>query len=467
MSAPLRAMIYARQSLDSSGEGAAVERQEAACRGLATARGWEVVGVEIDNSISASKGLERPAWERVLGMIDRQEIDVVVAWHLDRITRTMTELERLILLAEAKGVGVSTATGDIDLTTDSGRMVARILAAVARAEVERKGERQRAQNQQRVAAGKPRWSRRPFGYEKDGTFREDEAKQLRWAYEQVLAGNRISSIVKTWNEEGVTTSLGAKWTTQSLGKLLRDPRNAGRIRYRREDVGEGDWEPIIDLDTWHVALSRMGRPEMKGAKASPSGAMLVTVAECGTCHGPIFTVKRSKGSGERFYTCQKGCTHLPVDWVDGRVFIALMGILEDPEHREHWEARVATESGDAADLRERHAILTERLSTFSQDYADGFLTRQQMIDGTTRVRENLAEIEKQLDGITASTEGGMMWDVEWFAQQMDEMQPDELRSLLRNVTQRISLGRRGKGNVGLWPELVEVVPKGVPDLHAV
>ncbi|MBC7603903.1 MAG: recombinase family protein, partial [Ramlibacter sp.] len=55
-----------------------------------------------------------------------------------RMTRSMLDLEALILLAEAKGVGIATATGDIDLTTDVGRMVARILAAVARAEGGRK-----------------------------------------------------------------------------------------------------------------------------------------------------------------------------------------------------------------------------------------------------------------------------------------------------------------------------------------
>ena len=97
---------------------------------------------------------------------------MVLAWHLDRLTRNMLDLETLILLAEDHGVGVATVTGDIDLTSDVGRMVARILAAVARAEVERKGARQRRANQQRRAEGK-RWTSgwRPFGYELDGTLR--------------------------------------------------------------------------------------------------------------------------------------------------------------------------------------------------------------------------------------------------------------------------------------------------------
>src|SRR5690606_28616970 len=150
-----RAVIYTRVSLDRTGEQASVQRQEQACRALATAREWEVVGVRTDNSVSATSGEERPEWRAVLDMIDAGEVDVVIAWHMDRITRTMLELEELITLAVDKGVGVTTATGDIDLTTDVGRMVARILAAVARAEVERKAARQRLGNSQRAAAGCP------------------------------------------------------------------------------------------------------------------------------------------------------------------------------------------------------------------------------------------------------------------------------------------------------------------------
>jgi SepF-like predicted cell division protein (DUF552 family) len=55
-----------------------------------------VVGEETDASISAWSGKTRPAWERVLKRVEAGEIDVVVAWHIDRMTRSILELERLI-----------------------------------------------------------------------------------------------------------------------------------------------------------------------------------------------------------------------------------------------------------------------------------------------------------------------------------------------------------------------------------
>ena len=65
----LRAVISARQSLDRTGEGLAVERQIDACRQLAESRGWEIVEVCVDNSISASTGKNRPGYNRVLDLI--------------------------------------------------------------------------------------------------------------------------------------------------------------------------------------------------------------------------------------------------------------------------------------------------------------------------------------------------------------------------------------------------------------
>ncbi len=87
-----RAVIYARQSLDRSGESATVERQVQDCRALADSRGWGVVAVEQDNDVSASTGKARPGYKRVLGMVERRAGDRVVVWAVDRLTRRMRDL---------------------------------------------------------------------------------------------------------------------------------------------------------------------------------------------------------------------------------------------------------------------------------------------------------------------------------------------------------------------------------------
>ena len=77
--------------------------------------------------------------------------------------------------AEERGLRLVTANGEADLATDGGRMYARIKAAVARAEVERKGKRQSRAQQQRAEKGRPPRGVRATGYTLNGEVIADEA----------------------------------------------------------------------------------------------------------------------------------------------------------------------------------------------------------------------------------------------------------------------------------------------------
>lgn len=70
--------VYVRQSEDKTGHEAAVQRQEADCRLMAQAKGWDSPVLYADNSISATTGKTRPAFERLLGDIDRGLVSGVV-----------------------------------------------------------------------------------------------------------------------------------------------------------------------------------------------------------------------------------------------------------------------------------------------------------------------------------------------------------------------------------------------------
>jgi site-specific DNA recombinase len=106
-----------------------VDRQREPCQRLCEARGWTGVAEYVDNSVSATNGI-RPEWTRMIRDAEQRRFDVILAWSLDRITRSMKDTEQLVALCERKGVRVATLAGDLDLTTDQGRLVGRILSAV-------------------------------------------------------------------------------------------------------------------------------------------------------------------------------------------------------------------------------------------------------------------------------------------------------------------------------------------------
>jgi DNA invertase Pin-like site-specific DNA recombinase len=246
-------VLYLRQSQDITGEGVAVERQRTECIAYAKAHNIELAKepttdgkvkyVEyVDNDKSATKGV-RPEYQRLLKDIESGRVAGVMAWDLDRLHRQPMELETFINLANSRNIKLATVTGEADLSTDNGKLYARIKGAVARAEQERKAARQLATNRQLAKAGDLQPRDRPFGWRRtavrvNGKDRplyveldEREAPAIRAAVDAILSGQSALSIYKRWNADRLLTSKGNLWTNDSFRKMLLRERNAGLQTY--------------------------------------------------------------------------------------------------------------------------------------------------------------------------------------------------------------------------------------------
>src|SRR6266487_6885920 len=87
----VRAVIYTRVSRDddSKEERLGVQRQEKDLRREAERRRARIIRVLEDNDLSGSGSVERPAFNRLIEIIDNGEVDLVLAWDLDRLSRGM------------------------------------------------------------------------------------------------------------------------------------------------------------------------------------------------------------------------------------------------------------------------------------------------------------------------------------------------------------------------------------------
>ena len=280
MGTSTRAAIYCRISQDREGAGLGVARQEADCRALCERKGWDVVAVYPDNDVSAYSGAPRPQWDLLLEAARGGAVDAVVCWHVDRLTRSPRELEDVIDLADRHGLELATVTGEIDLATPTGRMIARMLGAAARHEAEHKAERQKRQRRQAAEAGKVSGGgTRPTGYESDGkTIRASEGEHIREAARRALALalESLSSICRDFHERGILNSAGKPYKPDSLRKVLISARISGRREHRPrsarettrallgEIVADAVWPGIIsaeDSDKLRTLLTDPARGE--------------------------------------------------------------------------------------------------------------------------------------------------------------------------------------------------------------
>ena len=389
--------IYVRQSQDKAGNEAAVERQESACRLLARAKGWDELTLYRDNDKSATSGKERPEFERLVRDIDANRIDAVLVWHLDRLTRTIKDLTRVIEAGQSKKVNIACVHGvSLDLGDPTGVAVATILTAIAHMEVQHKGNRQRAANRQRASQGKAHWVKRPYGYERDGdavVMVPEEAEHLRDAAERVLAGETLAGIAREWNNKGLVSTLGKPWNVTSLRRSLINPRTAGRRLYNGEDMGAGVWEPIFTEDLHRALEDKLTDPRRRTAPDDLNSKYLLSgICQCGKCGKKMFASPvKGKGREWMVYRCFGGyCMTRRLDLVDQVVEGVTVGVLSRPD-----AAELFTSGEDTGELRRKAVELRDRRDQLAALLAEGLLS-------AASVREQAGKLSTELEAVEGS-----------------------------------------------------------------
>ncbi|TSE15241.1 hypothetical protein B1A87_004190 [Arthrobacter sp. KBS0703] len=330
----MSAVVYVRQSQDKTGNSAAVDRQERACRKLAEAKELADLTIYRDNDKSATSGKERPEFERLLRDVEAGRITIVIVWHLDRLTRSIRDLTRIIEAGQSHRISIASVNGvSLDLGDPTGVAVAHILTAIAAMEVAHKGNRQKAANRQRAEKGKAHWIRRPFGYQRDGekvTIVPAEAKALRDAAKRVLAGETLASVVRVLNGAGHTSTTGGPWNVTSLRRALINPRNAKRRLYNGEDLGKGDWPRIFNKDTHRALEDKLNDPRRRTAPQDLSVKFLLSgICRCGKCGKAMFATTTK---GPMVYRCFGGyCMTRRLDRVDEVVEGVVISVLSRPD----------------------------------------------------------------------------------------------------------------------------------------
>jgi DNA invertase Pin-like site-specific DNA recombinase len=408
----MRVAVYLRQSLDRSGDGLGIDRQREEVRRLIQARGWTLAEEFVDNDVSALSRKPRPKFSAMMAGVDAGEFDVIVARHMDRLLRRLSELENTLERCQRAGVAIVTASDGVDTSTDGGRLVARILSSVAQGEVERKGSRQRSAAIQAAKQGRWVGGRRPFGYKKDGvTIRETEAAMIKQAYVDVLAGESLSEVARRWNASDVTPAQSDKqWYRGTVKDVLTNPRHAGLRRYRTPEerakirqnpelgiVGKAEWPAIIDETTWRAVVRILTDPARHTGRTGGKG-LLTGVALCGVCGQ---TVHRGGAAyGKPMYRCISG-RHVSrmAEPVDEYVMAVAVEKLQQPDAASLW----AAELPDADELMAEADKLRRERDAIDQDRADGLIDRVRWRTMNERISGRLGEIETKLAAAGSSS----------------------------------------------------------------
>jgi hypothetical protein len=229
--------IYVRVSTSEQAEtGVSLEAQIAKCEAYCHLFELEVVEVIEDKGESA-KTLKRPGIQRALDLLRSDKVDALVVVKLDRLTRSVADLNTLIerFFTERGGKHLLSINDSIDTRSAGGRLVLNVLCSVAQWEREACAERTREALAHKKTQ-KLRTGGIPFGYRIDESnparskktnspvaLVENEIEQEALAIVRKLRqqGMSIRAIVEELNKRGVPTAKGGTWHIQTVQRALK------------------------------------------------------------------------------------------------------------------------------------------------------------------------------------------------------------------------------------------------------
>lgn len=466
MSGSLRAGLYARISDDREGDGLGVRRQLEDCRKLAELRGWEVVEEYTDDSISAYSGKDRPAYRHLLGDVSEGRLDVVLAWHADRLHRSTRDLLDFADTVGQAGVSVETVQGGgLDLTTPSGRAVATTLAAWAEHESAHKAERNRRKALELAQAGKVSGGgTRPFGYERDRiTVREDEASVVRDLMARALAGAGSITLAKHLNDSQVKTPTGRPWRGVVLRRLLTSARIAGWREHHGDWAAVAVWPALVTREEVERLRAAWSPPQWRGSGAGRPRRHLLTggVAVCGRCGSNLLSRPHTNGTPSLVCATSPGAPHcgkirVQHEPLERLVVDMVLTALASPDLAERLAAATGPEAGDlVAEVRQIEDDLAELAAMHGRrqlSRAEWLAAREPMTADLERARRALSRRTK-----TAALDGLERLNVESLQARWATLDLAARSAILAAVVERVEVGPAIRGRNRFDPNRVTVV----------
>ncbi|MBS4171904.1 recombinase family protein [Bacillus sp. FJAT-49736] len=403
----MKAVIYIRVSTDEQAKhGYSIAAQQEKLEAFCISQGWEIVGTPfIDDGYSA-KDLNRPKFQLMMDKIKNDDIDVLLVYRLDRLTRSVIDLYKILKVLDKHNCKFRSATEVYDTTNAMGRLFITLVAAIAQWERENTAERVRMGMEKKVKLGIWKGGTPPYGYkivEKELVIDSDEEKVVKLIY-KLSKTYGFLTIAKTLTNHGYKTRKGSEWHVDTVRDIANNPIYAGYLTFnetlkeykkppREKKLYEGNHEKIISREYFWELQDILDKRRTFGGKRETSNYYFSSILKCGRCGHSMSGHKSPSG---KTYRCSgkkagKKCTShiIKEEYLTLTVLNQLDELLD--------QIQGATETIDISvdkvneleqELKSTQKLLKKQKAMFEADIID--------IDELIQKSESLREKEKKI-----------------------------------------------------------------------
>jgi site-specific DNA recombinase len=445
---------------------------------------WIALPERYDDGAYSGATMDRPALQRLIADIKAGQIDCVLVYKIDRLSRSLSDFTRMMEFFKEHDVTMVSVTQAFNANTSSGTLMTNLLMTFASYEREVIAERIR----DKVAASKKRGKYMggvpPLGYDVDRERKRiiinaDEAALVRFIFRRYLQLRSPVALTKELNGKGLTTKSwvtkkgvrrkGRPWNKSHIYRLLKNPIYIGQVKHR-EQVYPGEHEAIIEQSLWddvQRSLSAEGKNGNGGGRYSKTPALLKGLLVCGHCKTPMgITYTKKDGKKYRYYLCQRAnksgyddcpIRSVPAGDIENLIMMQVRKILNTPEiaaetfrlvakrekiMRERLDGRAVELKNELDTLRSADERLQNSTTKSVHLIADELATIESKIE---RLSRELASIEVERDFYEGHSlsEKDLSNELQRLTGLWDELFPGERNRIIRLLLDEVVLTEHG------------------------
>ena len=300
--------LYPRVSTeDQFRNGHSLDEQKERMLKLCDYKNYEVYKVYEDAGISA-KNMNRPAFQEMIQDIKDGKINKIIVYKLDRLTRSIKDLEEICTFLEENNCSLESMCEDINTSTANGKFFIRMLTILAQLEIERTSERTKFGMIGAVKKGHF-VGRPPIGYDKVDkklVVNDIESEVIRRIFDLYIKGVAANAITKLLNEE---KALNRKWIPTLVDRILSNEIYIGNYVHRKTVSDEesqkfvGVAPAIIEEEVFNIAQIQKQK-NLKNYKRKQTYIFMQSIKcpKCGTIMGGCSS-KSHTGEKHCYYQC--------------------------------------------------------------------------------------------------------------------------------------------------------------------
>ena len=330
--------VYIRVSTeDQAREGFSLGEQKEKLLQLCSYKGYKVFKVYEDAGISAKDMEHRPAFQEMLADMKKGRINYIVAYKLDRVTRSVRDLEELIAQLEKHNCYLVCDRDDVNTSTANGRFFVRMLTVLSQLEIEIVSERTKFGLNGAIKSGHIP-GQRPFGYMKseDKKMIVDNATKpyVEKIFDMYLEGKSFQAIANYFNENNIYPK--KKWKDTTIQKIIDNKIYIGDYEQWKRIGKKENLQPIIYMNVVEPIISRAKWEDCQRQKEinqrTYTRDRIYTFFQrlkCPNC-GRIMKCKGSGGKKRKYmyYTCEHCHINFNEDYVERLLKDFIYNLLE-------------------------------------------------------------------------------------------------------------------------------------------